>query len=319
MRAYQEQKRDTRLDGIKYVLIVLVVFGHLRQFTICDEASFSVMLVRRLSHVIYLFHMPLFIMISGFFSRKKESNPFWVSIIRLIRIYLLFHIVWIAIDLLNNKQLDYTCFFYPSFSLWYIHCLILWRILLQYIPSKYLDNPFYIISISSLISILGGFIPVSNFLALQRLFTFMPLFFIGYYAREYRWLEIIDKVKWHYFLLLVPVLFLDIKVSTDILGRAPYNSLFDVIRRIVFLISSLFLSIGFIKLVPSKVINLFCIEGKNVLFYYMYHSLLLYVIALLLMSANIIADGFVLLLVFFSTLLLLFYLRKVSLLQIPLR
>ena len=319
MRAYQEEKRDTRLDGIKYVLIVLVVLGHLRQFIICDETSFSIMLVRRLSHVIYLFHMPLFIMISGFFSRKKDINSFWRSISRLIRIYMLFHIIWISIDILNNKQLDYTRFFYPSFSLWYIHCLILWRILLQYIPSKFLDKPIYIISISSLISLLGGFIPVSNFLALQRLFTFMPLFFIGYYAREYRWLEIIDKVKWYYFLFIVPVLFIDIKVSTDIWGRAPYNSLFDIIRRIVFIMSSIFISIGFVKLVPSKVTNLFCREGKNVLFYYMYHSLLLYVISLLLMSANIIADGFVLLLVFFSTLLLLFYLRKVSFLHIPLR
>lgn len=319
MRAYQEQIRDTRLDGIKFILIVLVVFGHLRQFTICDEDNFSIMIVRRLTHVIYLFHMPLFIMISGYFSRKKESNSFWVSIIRLIRIYLLFHIIWIAIDLLNNNQLDYTRFFYPSFSLWYIHCLILWRILLQYIPSSLIDKPLLIFFISSFIAILGGFIPVSNFLALQRFFTFMPLFFIGYYSREYRWLEIIDRIKWHYFIFLVPLLFIDFKVIIDIWGRAPYNSLFDVIRRIVFLISSLFLSIGFIKLVPSKVTNLFCIEGKNVLFYYMYHSLLLYVIALLLMSANIIADGFVLLLVFFSTLLLLFYLRKASFLQIPLR
>ena len=223
----------------------------------------------------YSFHMPLFIMISGFFSRKKDINSFWRSISRLIRIYMLFHIIWISIDILNNKQLDYTRFFYPSFSLWYIHCLILWRILLQYIPSKFLDKPIYIISISSLISLLGGFIPVSNFLALQRLFTFMPLFFIGYYAREYRWLEIIDKVKWYFFLFIVPVLFIDIKVSTDIWGRAPYNSLFDIIRRIVFIMSSIFISIGFVKLVPSKVTNLFCREGKNVLFYYMhqYHCI----------------------------------------------
>lgn len=310
--------REARLDGIKYVLIVLVIFGHLRQFTICDEGSFSVMIVRRLSHIIYLFHMPLFIMISGFFSRKKDTNTFRESIIRLLRIYLLFHIIWIAIDLINNIQLDYTRFFYPSFSLWYIHCLILWRILLQYIPG-HLDKPLLIFSISSLISILGGFIPVSNFMALQRFFTYMPLFFIGYYAKEFRFFRIIDKIKWQFLLFLIPILFIDIKVTIDIWGRFPYNSLFDVIRRIVFLISSILLSVGFIKLIPSKVTSYYAGLGRDVLFYYMYHSLLLYGIALLLKSVGIIADGCVLLLVLISTLLLLFYLRRVSILHIPLR
>ena len=55
--------RDTRIDSLKFVLICLVILGH------CLEL-FSLHLTPVTNHLyqfIYLFHMPLFVFISGCF------------------------------------------------------------------------------------------------------------------------------------------------------------------------------------------------------------------------------------------------------------
>lgn len=200
-------KRDARLDGIKFVLMVLVILGHIKQFTICDDFDFSVRLINKINHLIYLFHMPLFIMISGYLSRRKDNNEFWMSTWRLVRIYLIFHLFWILIDGINSRPLDMKRFFYPSFSLWYLHCLVIWRIILQYIPFKILNNSLFVLTLSFLISFLGGFIPVSNFMSLQRLFCFMPLFFLGFYIKKFGLLDRIYNLKWYFLILIIPVLF----------------------------------------------------------------------------------------------------------------
>lgn len=311
-------KRDTRLDGIKFVLIMLVIIGHIKQFTLCDNLAFSVRLINKINHLIYLFHMPLFIMISGYFSRKKENNDFWISTWRLIRIYLVFHLFWVIIDVINYESLDINRFFYPSFSLWYLHCLIIWRIILQYIPYKFLNNNLLVLILSFLISLLGGFIPVENFLAIQRLFCFMPLFFLGFYVKKFCWLDRIYNLKWYFFFLIIPVLFVDLRVTSDIWGREPYLSLFDMLRRLIFISSSILISMAFIRLLPLKV-TLFSDEGRDVLFYYMYHSIVLLVISTLLRSAGIIADGSILLLVFIFTVLTLYFMRRVNFFHFILR
>lgn len=53
------KERSLYWDTIKGLLIILVVFGH------CGTAVGN-----NLLSVIYSFHMPLFILVSGFFSKK---------------------------------------------------------------------------------------------------------------------------------------------------------------------------------------------------------------------------------------------------------
>lgn len=311
-------KRDTRIDCLKFWLIIFVVLGHITQFTIYDKEAFSVHIVRRVIHSVYLFHMPLFIMISGYFSRKKEMKSFWKDIIKLVKVYLIFHLFWILLGIYNGRTITFEQFFHPSFTLWYLHCLIIWRIILQLIPSKLLNNAYLIMFMSLLISILGGFIHVSSLLSLQRLFTFMPLFFLGYYAKENGWLKKNYQLKWYYLFLPIALIIIENKIQLDIWGRSPYDSMFDLIRRIIFLTSSILISMGIIKLLPLK-ISLFSKEGEDVLFYYMYHSIILYFIAAILQRMGIVANGYILLLVFISTMVILYLLRKIKFLHIPLR
>ena len=48
-------ERDYRIDGIKWLLIVLVTFGHV------IEPALSNPIANKLYSIIYIFHMPLFV------------------------------------------------------------------------------------------------------------------------------------------------------------------------------------------------------------------------------------------------------------------
>lgn len=58
-------KRESYFDNAKFILIFLVVFGHFLQTFIADYAG-----VRVLYIYIYTFHMPAFVLISGFFAKS---------------------------------------------------------------------------------------------------------------------------------------------------------------------------------------------------------------------------------------------------------
>ena len=70
--------RDKRIDSIKGLLIVLVILGHV--ITTLDN-------VNRINHavmgLIYIFHMPLFILISGYLTKnpsEQSARDMWSGV-----------------------------------------------------------------------------------------------------------------------------------------------------------------------------------------------------------------------------------------------
>ena len=78
--------RDPFFDNAKFLLLVIVVFGHLLQPFI-GEAGW----VHDLYFTIYTFHMPAFILISGYFA-KSFARKFQVEVSHLLKFvcYLIF-------------------------------------------------------------------------------------------------------------------------------------------------------------------------------------------------------------------------------------
>lgn len=54
--------RDKSFDGLKYILIFLVILGHM------NTSDFNALWTTK---IIYSFHMPVFIFISGYFSSTE--------------------------------------------------------------------------------------------------------------------------------------------------------------------------------------------------------------------------------------------------------
>jgi fucose 4-O-acetylase-like acetyltransferase len=77
-------QRDKSFDAAKYMLIVFVVFGHML------ETDTSLFVNARLRAFVYTFHMPSFILLSGYFFRKGAY--FWKGILRLTLVWITFQI-----------------------------------------------------------------------------------------------------------------------------------------------------------------------------------------------------------------------------------
>lgn len=61
-------KRDTFYDSLKFVLISLVILGHTLEANLDDRISLAIY------NAIYLFHMPLFIFVTGYFTKKYADK-----------------------------------------------------------------------------------------------------------------------------------------------------------------------------------------------------------------------------------------------------
>lgn len=73
--------RDERFDSLKFVLIILVCWGHLIQI---DKNAFSGETIA-LYKLIYTFHVPLFAFVSGFFTNSnKDYSKSFISLLEII-------------------------------------------------------------------------------------------------------------------------------------------------------------------------------------------------------------------------------------------
>lgn len=174
------KERNYYFDNLKAFLIITVVLGHLIEMSV-DKSNF----LRSLFLMIYTFHMPLFIFISGYFAKSCAINKEKLSqrIINYLVLYIFFQITIYLIDnLLYSSKNNKLSFFIVDGIAWYLLALAIWHILLIYIKDlkcKYV-LPFLIV-----ISLLIGYDPnVGDYLSLSRIIVYAPFFYLGFYLQE---------------------------------------------------------------------------------------------------------------------------------------
>lgn len=186
-------KRIAWFDNSKGILIFLVVLGHLiegyRQY---DENT----AVLWLYNTIYAFHMPLFILISGYFFREGRLR----KVLELFSVF----IVWQLIDgfigpLIHNGHLPSLDdgarlykLFDPQWTLWYLIGIIFWRAITPYVLKLR-----YPILIAIIVAIWASFVPdLTHAFALRRLLNFYPFYLIGYTLGQRGTLTLLlEKIK----------------------------------------------------------------------------------------------------------------------------
>lgn len=139
-----EMKRDCKIDAIKGILIILVVIAHSRRGG------------GILHDFIFLFHMPLFFVISGFFCKEKVKLD-RAYIKKLCTRYLIPYLAYMVLILLvldrNFKFSHFIRLAYGGRALggtyWYMTCLIFALFLFTLIRSKFSET-------SAMCLILGG-------------------------------------------------------------------------------------------------------------------------------------------------------------------
>lgn len=91
--AQLQHKRLPIFDNVKFILIVLVIYCHL------INVGFAV--PWKVYQIIYSFHMPLFVLISGFFTDKdKPALKYWDVTLNFAFLFVVFNLVTIYIYIL---------------------------------------------------------------------------------------------------------------------------------------------------------------------------------------------------------------------------
>lgn len=167
-------ERNLKIDSLKGLLIFFVVLGHAM-----DIKDYNI------GHPFYefmlSFDMPLFIIISGYFTSVKDNKRFFKSFINLLLIYYTIQIYAVIGGYIHWHTLYYI---FPFFQLWYIFALLEWR-LFAHCFKIHKANPYIMIGVSIILGLIVGFFPQINYpFTAHRFIAFMPYFLIGFYASK---------------------------------------------------------------------------------------------------------------------------------------
>lgn len=288
-------ERNLYLDNLKFVLIFFVVLGHFANL------NRNIPIFGVLNNIIYSFHMPLFIFVSGYLSkkvvrqRKKEIDQVLYS-------YFIFEILNLIFTKLTSIGYGGIHIFTPTGQNWYLLGLFFWRLFLPYC-FLFKKNTSFIITVILALSV-GFYDDFNTFLGLYRIIYFMPFFVLGSYCNDINLL----KNKYNRFrslfilLLFVSFIFITILSLYNIeFSKAiayaftpfkGYNSqsnfelLLRFFLRIIGFITSILIIFLFLFIIPEKK-TFFTHFGEHTLNVFLLHMFIVLPINLFFVKFNL--------------------------------
>jgi fucose 4-O-acetylase-like acetyltransferase len=167
------RRRDAYFDNAKYLAIVLVAMGH--AWEPLRDGSRA---VTALYNVVYAFHMPAFIVISGYFSRNFDASP--AKLKRLVTGVVVPYVVFETAYTLFTRWTDGVpdrpiTVLDPLYLTWFLIALFVWRLTTPVWRSARWPLP-----VALVIAMLATVSPsIGNDLDLQRVLQFLPYFVLG--------------------------------------------------------------------------------------------------------------------------------------------
>lgn len=166
-------QRNQSLDGLKYILIVLVVLGHF-----IEPSRYENQISEWLYSLIYSFHMPLFIWMSGYFYKHRDTAEEFRRSLPLLEVCLISHI---GFALLGGGSLSLRSLLSFNYSpSWYLLSLFFWRMASSCLLKHFRLRTVFVCAVAiEVVSFIlmdrhGGY------LSLMRTLQFYPYFVTGY-------------------------------------------------------------------------------------------------------------------------------------------
>ena len=287
----ESSKRDYLFDNMKGILILFVVFGHILEMMLNKSDG----IIREVYTAIYLIHMPMFVFISGYFSKKHSEE----GVIKLFLIYSLWQMVifplLVALGTNSTYLEELNPLFQPEYTYWYLLSLVIWKVCTPYVEKI---KHFFIISI--VFGLLIGFTELQmnlNLFSFARTVACFPFFFAGYLLSEEKFYKIesrFTRVKG----ILLSIAFiafglsiiyafsgdlvkptsfskiLAFKYKYDALYKNEFIGLF--LRLVLYMIQ--FVLIFTVFAIVPKVKTIFATWGRSSLLIYLTHAILLTVL-----------------------------------------
>jgi len=271
--------RNHLLDNAKYILILLVVFGHMIEPLIDTHPIIKVIYLS-----IYSFHMPAFVVIAGMLSKAELGLEQLTKLISSIFIpFIVFTVLYEFLGLMVTGSLSgYTINLQPYWILWFLYSLFLWKIFLPII----LNFKFPIL-IAFIIAVAAGYAEsIGYYLGLSRTLYFFPFFILGYKLTP-KYLSQL-KIKFNsnfYIVMFIGVLLLNLAFFSFfhemqhqwLYGSYSYSRLESEgmdgpLKRTALYLVSLVTVMTVLLLIPDKKIQLLSKGGGNSLYVYVWHG-----------------------------------------------
>ncbi len=266
-------ERDYLFDNIRAFLILLVVIGHM-----IAEQKKDIMVAEVVYYFIYLFHMPAFVFITGYFSKKLDKSRENAMKTFLIP-YLILNILFVALSKVSlyNSNSSFRLF-NPVWGMWFLLAVFIWKILL-----KDIVRIRYILPLSFIFGVLSGFSDeFTEKMSLSRVINYLPFFLLGYFCKK----EHIDRIrkipKWismlvlalyglvSYFLSKYDLMNVEVLYMRKPYSKIAQSSLTSAFGRIFIYISAIIIIICLINLFSSTS-TWYSKIGQNSLTVYVLH------------------------------------------------
>lgn len=261
------------VDNIKVLLIFLVVFNHIIAFELVKVD----IVIWYIWYAITIFHMPAFIFVSGYLSKKPQNVL--KNVKNLLIPYILgYTLTWYA-QIWLGKNVDYELLRPSGTVMWYLLALFVYRLTIEAFGKIR-----FIIPLSIAFALWAGTRPeFTTFLSTSRIVVFFPFFVAGYlWKSEYTTAVRKFKGKWvliplaGFVLYGVPNYMISNSIPVDIFrGNHTYmlsglvNEVGMVIRLLMYLVSFLMI-LTFFALLPDRKLP-FTFIGRNTMGIYFFH------------------------------------------------
>lgn len=171
--------RKYSYDNIKFMLIFLVVFAHLLEVNGTFKGK------NLLYEMVYSFHMPMFIFLSGFFARynrQKIAFSFVYTYILMQVLYSAFKYYVLTPETTEPFSMNFTT---PYWLLWYLLALIFFYLLIPFFQQSDRRKQAAVLIVLFAVSLLFGFdSTIGYYFSLARFFSFLPFFVLGMYVKD---------------------------------------------------------------------------------------------------------------------------------------
>ncbi|WP_104105589.1 acyltransferase family protein [Nocardioides sp. 616] len=182
-------RRDPWLDNAKAILVILVVVGHaIVLLPYGDPKS-------RVYDFLYYFHIPAFVLVSGYLSRKFAWTPRHLTalVTTLVVPYVIFEWLMAAFRVYvvgqpSSMEVLQPLWLNPHWPMWYLVALVLWRLATPLLVRHWLMVPAAVA-----VSLAAGEVDLELF-DLNRVLGLLPFFVIGLHLPR-RGLELL-QARW---------------------------------------------------------------------------------------------------------------------------
>lgn len=274
--------RIQKWDILKFFLMFCVVLGHIADYHIAQNEE-----MKGLFLLVYSFHMPLFIFVSGLLSKRMINERRWDKILGYLVLYFFTKILVFAYDAIFKQEFEFRLFGETGLA-WFMFALFAFG-LITVGASRF--KPGWVFTFSLLLSLLAGYdSTVNSELVLSRIIVFYPFYYAGY-CIDPKKLEKMSRGWWKKLLALVAVVILGgvafefkwlYMLRPMFTAQHPYHKLGEIqdwgplIRLACFAVSAL-ACFAFVILTPDRLDKKGRLAslGKYTLSVYVFHYIIL--------------------------------------------